>query len=118
MPRSDDGTKPVEGLYRKFTVMRADGSSEPGGKHVDCTYFVLDWRHDPFAIPAALAYAAACEATYPELARDLRFQAHNRPYPKDATTTHTSCNIDGPCSPDCPVPGRATPADPAVKGER
>lgn len=83
MPRSsDDGTKPAPGIYRKFTVMRTDGSSEPGHKHEHCHYFVLDWIHDRYAVPAALAYAAACEAEYPELARDLRFQAHNTPYPK------------------------------------
>lgn len=37
-----------------------------------CAYFVLDWQHDPFAIPAARAYAGACEATHPALAADLR----------------------------------------------
>lgn len=71
MSRSDDSTRPAPGIYRKFTVMRTDGSSDHGGKHAGCSYFVLDWKHDPFAVPAALAYAAACEATYPELARDL-----------------------------------------------
>ena len=65
----------VAGIYRKFTVMRTDGSSEQGGKHEYCSYFVLDWEHDPFAVPAALAYASACEATYPELAKDLRDHA-------------------------------------------
>jgi hypothetical protein len=65
---SDDETK---GLYRKYIVRRTDGSSESRGKHENCDYFVLDWVHDPFAIPAALAYANACEAKYPELAADL-----------------------------------------------
>lgn len=63
------------GIYRKFTVERADGSSRPGGKHERCEYFVLDWAHDPFAIPAARAYADACEAKYPALAEDLRVMA-------------------------------------------
>ncbi len=38
-------------------------------------YFVLDWAHDPFAIPAARAYADACEAKYPALSADLRARA-------------------------------------------
>jgi hypothetical protein len=63
------------GVYRKFIVNRADGSSVPGGKHERCEYFVLDWAHDPFAIPAARAYADACEAQYPALAADLRARA-------------------------------------------
>ena len=63
------------GVYRKFKVERADGSSRPGGKHECCEYFVLDWAHDPFAIPAARAYADACEAKYPALAQDLRNRA-------------------------------------------
>jgi hypothetical protein len=60
------------GLYRKFRVERADGSSGPGSKHEHCTYFVLDWKHDKFAPAAARAYATACEVEYPALAQDLR----------------------------------------------
>lgn len=63
------------GLHAKYVVERSDGSSEPGGKHAECDYFVLDWAHDPYAIPAALAYADACESTHPFLARDLRRRA-------------------------------------------
>lgn len=59
------------GLYRKFNVSRTDGSTEPGGKHEDCRFFVLDIDHDPFAIPALRAYAEACGDKYPELANDL-----------------------------------------------
>jgi len=59
------------GIYHKFWVRRTDGSSRPGGKHADCEYFVLDWNHDPFAIPAMRAYAEACQAEYPELAQDI-----------------------------------------------
>lgn len=61
-----------KGIYRKFEVRRTDGSSEPGGKHEGCAYYVLDLEHDPFALPALEAYAAACEATLPDLARDIR----------------------------------------------
>src|ERR1700690_3637155 len=64
------------GIYRKFRVERTDGSSGPHGKHDHCEYFVLDWAHAPFAIPAARAYADACEARYPALAADLRAKAH------------------------------------------
>lgn len=63
------------GIYRKFLVSRTDGSSRVGGKHETCAYFVLDWHHDPFAVPAALAYAKACEVTHPALAADLRQMA-------------------------------------------
>lgn len=60
------------GLYRKFNVTRTDGSSEPGGKHYGCEYFVIDMTHDAHARAALLAYADSCEAQYPMLARDLR----------------------------------------------
>jgi hypothetical protein len=62
----------TRGIFDKFVVGRVDGSSEPGGKHADCDYFVLDVTHDPFAIPALRAYANACESEYPLLASDLR----------------------------------------------
>ena len=60
------------GIYTKYWVRRL-GDFE--GKHRGCEYFVLDWRHDPFAIAAALAYATACEATHPQLAKELRDKA-------------------------------------------
>lgn len=60
------------GMYHKFNVARTDGSDQPGGKHYGCEYFVLDLTHDPFAKPAAAAYAAACETEYPMLAADMR----------------------------------------------
>ena len=60
------------GLYKKYKITRTDGSTEPGEKHHDCDYFVLDITHDPHAKAAILAYAASCEADYPHLARDLR----------------------------------------------
>ena len=70
-----DRTGQDVGIYRKFIVSRVDGSSQVGGKHERCAYFVLDWMHDPFAVPAARAYAAACESKYPALAADLRENA-------------------------------------------
>jgi len=56
----------------KYRVERTDGSHVPGQKHARCEYFVLDLKHDRFAGPALRAYADACEAEYPLLARDLR----------------------------------------------
>ena len=63
--------KPGPGIYRKYSVKRLGDKAK---KHAKCEYFVLDWKHDPFAVPAALAYASACETEYPELAADLRSQ--------------------------------------------
>lgn len=60
------------GLYGKFNVSRVDGSSEPGGKHHGCQYFVLDVTHDRHSSIALLAYADSCSAQHPELAKDLR----------------------------------------------
>ena len=62
----------TRGLYRKFTAARTDGTSEPGGKHDGCDYFVLDVTHDPHAQAALDAYADSCEDDYPLLAADLR----------------------------------------------
>lgn len=77
------------GVYGKFVVTRTDGSSEPGGKHAGCAYFVLDLEHDPFALPALHAYADACEATHPELAHDLR---------RIVTTRPCGCRSVGECT--------------------
>lgn len=60
-----------KGIYRKFNVSRTDGSSEPGGKHEDCTYFVLDLDHDPHAKAALRAYQKSCCDDFPELGSDL-----------------------------------------------
>jgi hypothetical protein len=59
------------GVYHKFNVTRTDGSSEPGGKHQGCDYFVLDLTHDKFALPALRTYATACREEYPVLSREL-----------------------------------------------
>lgn len=61
-----------DGIQRKYEVRRTNGSSEPGGKHEHCAYFVLDLEHDKHAIDALLAYARSCERELPELADDLR----------------------------------------------
>lgn len=61
----------ARGLYGKFEVRRTDGRSEPGEKHENCRYFVLDVDHDPFSIAALEAYANACRARFPALAADL-----------------------------------------------
>lgn len=62
----------TSGLYQKFIVTRTDGSSEEGGKHEGCKYFVLDLTHDPHAIPAIKAYAGSARKDgYEFLANDL-----------------------------------------------
>lgn len=61
----------TRGLYEKFMVERRDGSSDPGGKHHDCEYYVLDLTHDKYAVPALRAYAEHCAGEYPMLAEDL-----------------------------------------------
>lgn len=67
--------KKAIGIYKKYHVFRADGTDRVGGKHCDCSYFVLDLSHDKFAEPALRAYADACKAEYPVLASDLYMQA-------------------------------------------
>lgn len=62
------------GLVGKWRVTRVSGTGTRG-KHTACEFFVLDWKHDRFAVPAARAYADACERDYPELAKDLRAKA-------------------------------------------
>lgn len=64
-------TDTLKGLYRKFKVTRLDGSSKSGQKHACCEYFVLDLNHDPFSMPALMAYISACTEKYPALAADL-----------------------------------------------
>lgn len=59
------------GLYAKYEVKRLDGSSEPGGKHENCFYFVLDCDHDPHAAKALHAYYQSCRKDFPFLAEDL-----------------------------------------------
>lgn len=66
----------TKGIYHKFDVRRTDGSSEPGGKHENCRYFILDLDHDPHAASALDGYARSCRREYPLLAEDLFDQAH------------------------------------------
>lgn len=61
----------TRGLYEKFKVERIDGSSESGGKHEGCDYFVLDLTHDKHSLPALQAYITSCRNDYPLLAADL-----------------------------------------------
>jgi len=64
-------TSAEQGLYRKFDVRRVDGSDQPGGKHDDSEYFVLDLTHDVHARAAIQAYATSCATTHPHLSVDL-----------------------------------------------
>ncbi len=61
------------GLYHKYITV--DGKvhrlKDPTGKHENCEYFVLDPKHDKFAVAGMQAYANACREEYPELAADL-----------------------------------------------
>lgn len=62
---------PTLGLYGKYHVIRADGSSQPGKKHHGCQYFVLDLDHDRHARAAIAAYRESCKNEFPALANDL-----------------------------------------------
>lgn len=62
------------GLYGKYIIERADGSSAPGEKHDGCMYYVLDLVHDRHALAALRAYIESCQAEYPQLAADLRHE--------------------------------------------
>lgn len=62
----------LRGLYGKYLVNRVDGGDQPGRKHADCCYFVLDLDHDVHALPALMAYVVSCQNHYPLLAKDLR----------------------------------------------
>jgi len=59
-------------LQQKFYVDRIDGRDMPGGDRADSKYFVLDYIHDPYAIPALEAYAFACYKEFPNLSEELR----------------------------------------------
>jgi len=57
-----------KGFYNKFDVKRRN---DVDGKHDECSYFVLDLKHDPFAKMALAVYAFQCRDKYPLLALDL-----------------------------------------------
>lgn len=66
------------GFYDKYRVRRTDRSDEPGGKHEDCKYFVLDLTHDPYAVDALEAYGKACSIELPNLSKELLSWAANK----------------------------------------
>lgn len=69
-----DPSKPSEqqGIFRKFDVLRVDGSDAPGGKHHGCRYFVLDMDHDVHAGQALAAYTESCRFSHHKLSDELR----------------------------------------------
>ena len=91
-----DTAKPAEqqGLFNKFEVRRTDGSSDPGGKHHGCEYFVLDVDHDSHAKAALSAYADSVEPTHPQLAADMRSR-----YGLSQAVREAVPEIDQRCSP-------------------
>ncbi len=69
-----ENDKPIKerGLFARYAIRRLDGSTNKGGKHNKCDYFVLDITHDPHAVPAIFSYARSAEADgYKQLAADL-----------------------------------------------
>jgi hypothetical protein len=61
-------TDEQRGVYGKYRIERIGGTP---GKHDECWYYVLDLKHDKFAIPALRAYIEACREEFPDLAADL-----------------------------------------------
>jgi hypothetical protein len=59
-------------LQQKYYVDRIDGRDLAGGDRVDSRYFVLDYVHDPYSIPALETYAQACSRDFPNLSEELR----------------------------------------------
>ncbi len=58
-------------LQQKYYVERIDGRDLMGGDRLDSKYFVLDYVHDPYAIPALEAYALACYKQFPVLSEEI-----------------------------------------------
>jgi hypothetical protein len=79
------------GLYKKYDVKRTDGSTDPGGKHSRCPYFVLDLEHDKHAKAAFRAYAKSCKKEFPELARDLLEMMKPTPDCGCRSASHDGC---------------------------
>jgi hypothetical protein len=59
-------------LQQKYYVDRIDGRDQAGGDRIDSKYFVLDYIHDPYSIPALEAYALACYKDFPNLSEEIR----------------------------------------------
>lgn len=76
------------GLYGKYRVERVDGKDKG-------PYFVLGYTSDPHAAVALAAYAASCEADYPQLAADLREALRGQP----------ECECDEPACVWCEIHG-------------
>lgn len=72
----DSSGEKRRGLYEKFSVIRTDGQSGPGGRHDGCRYFPLDLTHDKHAAPAIRAYALSVQDEDPQLAQQLHEQAN------------------------------------------
>jgi hypothetical protein len=70
------GRRPVEDkrnkLQQKYYVERIDERDRAGGDRVDSKYFVLDYVHDPYSVPALEAYSQACDQDFPNLAAEIR----------------------------------------------
>jgi hypothetical protein len=58
-------------LQQKYYVERIDERDRTGGDRVDSKYFVLDYVHDPYSIPALEAYALACYKDFPNLSAEI-----------------------------------------------
>ena len=95
---SDKPKDESTGIYRKYRVERLN---DPTGKHDDCSYFVLDWRHDKFTQAAMAAYAQACEAEFSDLAKDIR--AHLQSYFGDETAKASDKATCPKCGRPCVV---------------
>lgn len=80
---------PDSGLYHKYKISRMDNKDSAGGPHENCSYFVLDLSHDPYAKAAILAYAEACRVELPLLAADLDWAAANFEFQKDSEGSAT-----------------------------
>jgi hypothetical protein len=59
-------------LQQKYYVERIDERDRTGGDRVDSKYFVLDYIHDPYSLPALEAYAQACSKDFPNLSAEIR----------------------------------------------
>ncbi len=59
-------------LQQKYYVERIDGRDRAGGDRAGSKYFVLDYIHDPYSLPALEAYAQACYKDFPNLSEEVR----------------------------------------------
>lgn len=59
-------------LQQKYYVERIDERDRADGDRSDSKYFVLDYVHDRYSIPALEAYAQACYRDYPNLSEEIR----------------------------------------------